>query len=253
MINALLLDDETTNLEILSHDLATYCPEIKIEKATTSPTEALQFLATNKIDVVFLDVTMPQMSGFDFLLCQKSIDYQVVFVTAHQEYALSAFDFYAVDYLVKPVSSQKLMRAVERLKEKIGSSRNLENIGPRLEGIKSHHLRSGHIAVPNAEGFEMIDQEEINYLQAWGNYTTIYLTNREIVVSKNLGEFEKILDESKFIRIHNSAVVQIKKIKKYIRGDGGQVVMADGKTLSVSRINKPKLLSLILVDNNSIR
>ena len=99
----------------------------------------------------------------------------------------------------------------------------------------------------------MIDQEEINYLQAWGNYTTIYLTNREIVDSKNLGEFEKILDESKFIRIHNSAVVQIKKIKKYIRGDGGQVVMADGKTLSVSRINKPKLLSLILVDNNSIR
>lgn len=247
MITALLLDDETTNLEILSYDLATYCPEIRVEKMTNSPTEALQFLANNPIDVVFLDVTMPQMSGFDFLLCQKSIDYQVVFVTAHQEYALSAFDFYAVDYLVKPVSSQKLTRAVERLKEKIESNRKLENIGARLEGIKSHHLNSGHIAVPNAEGFEMIEQEEINYLMASGNYTTIFLANREVVVSKNLGEFEKILDEAKFIRIHNSAVVQIKKIKKYIRGDGGQVVMADGKTLAVSRINKPKLLSVILV------
>lgn len=247
MITALLLDDETTNLEILAYDLAVHCPDVKIEKMTDSPTDALQFLAGNRVDVVFLDVTMPQMSGFDFLLCQKNIDYQVVFVTAHQEYALSAFDFYAIDYLVKPVSSQKLIRAVERLKEKIGSDRKLENIGQRLEGIKSHHLKSGHIAIPIAEGFEMVDQDEINYLTASGNYTTIFLPKREVVVSKNLGEFEKILDESKFIRIHNSAVVQIKKIKKYIRGDGGQVVMADGKSLAVSRINKPKLLSVILV------
>jgi two-component system LytT family response regulator len=248
MLKALILDDELTNISVLKYDLELYCPDVKVVADFTNPVEALKYLSTNQVDVVFLDVTMPIMTGFEFLNCQKNIEYQVVFVTAHQEYAINAFDFYAVDYLVKPVSSQKLIRAVDRIKEKLIKGDKKENMDAKLAGIQSHNLQSGYIAIPTIDGYEMLNQEEILYMQASGNYTSIRLINKELLVSKNIGEFEKIMDAGRFIRIHNSALVQISKIKKYIRGDGGQVLMSDGKSLSVSRINKPRLLSVIRVE-----
>jgi len=247
MIRALILDDEASNISVLKYDLEQYCPEIEICAEFTQPVEALKYLASNKIDALFLDVTMPIMSGFEFLSCQKDIDYQVVFVTAHQEYAINAFDFYAVDYIVKPVSKDKLLRAAERLKTRIASHED-SGINVLLETMKKNTDKANHLAIPTMEGFEMVNLENLLYLTASGNYTNLRIKSKDMLVSKTIGDFEKILDPSKFVRIHNSAIVQIKEIKKYIKGDGGQVTMSDGQILSVSRANKPKLLSLIKVD-----
>lgn len=247
MLRALILDDEPAGATILKYDLEQYCPDIEVIAEFKSPIEALKYLTTNRVDVVFLDVTMPVMSGFEFLSCQKNIDYQVVFVTAHQEYAINAFDFYAVDYIVKPVSKDKLIRAAERLRNRVGSKTD-SRIDVLLESMKKDGDKANHLAIPTMEGFEMVNLNELLYLTASGNYTTLKVGKKDKLVSKTIGDFEKILDPSRFVRIHNSVLVQIKDIKKYIKGDGGQVEMSDGQVHSVSRANKPKLLSIIKVD-----
>lgn len=246
MLKALILDDELTNISVLKYELELYCPDILTVADFTNPVEALKYLSNNQVDVVFLDITMPLMSGFEFLNCQKSIDYQVVFVTAHQEYAINAFDFYAIDYLVKPVSKEKLKRAVERLKDRVGQ-KNKENgsISLMLQNFNQSNGGNNHLAIPTLEGFELVDLSKLRYLTASGNYTLLKIGQNEMLVSKILGDFEKILDPGRFLRIHNSVIVQLKDIKKYIKGDGGQVEMTDGQILPVSRANKPKLMSYI--------
>ncbi len=250
MISAILIDDENDSLDVLEYEINANCPEVEIIDKFNDPSEAYDFLQSHAVDVVFLDISMPAMNGFDFLATFSKIPFEVIFVTAYEEYALSAFDFYALDYLVKPVPAEKLVRAVERLKVKISVNQpsDFEKIKMLLANIQSSEGENASMAVPTLEGYEMVEINEIVFLEADGNYTTLHLKNKpKVLISKNLKEFEKVLSPRKFTRIHHSHMVNVAHVKKYFKGDGGAVVLSDGTNLAVSRANKAKLLSMIKI------
>lgn len=248
MISAILIDDEVESLDALEYELNANCPNISIINKFSDTHEAHYFLQQNTIDVVFLDISMPSESGFEFLARQGKINFQIVFVTAYQDFALHAFDFYALAYLLKPVSKEKLIGAVERIKPNNTQNvtANFDRIEMLLNSFQKGSISESPLAVPTLEGFEMVIPNNIIYLEAEGNYTTLFLkTKQKIVVSKNLKEFERVLPESNFTRIHHSHIININCVKKYIKGDGGVIILENGQSLSVSRANKTKLLSLV--------
>ena len=245
MLKAVILDDELSGIEILSYDLNTYCPDVQVIAAFQNPHEAASFLTSCACDVLFLDIDMPACNGFDFLKNFTNINFEVIFVTAYEEYALRAFDFYALDYLLKPVQEDRLRRAIERIKTKKRNLDDFEKFETLFKNINSGLGKNQTLAIPTLEGFEIIELAELVFLKADGNYTELILKTKKLVVSKNLGDFEKVLPVKEFLRIHHSFIVSVSQIKRYIKGDGGMVSMANGEQLPVSRINKPKLLSLL--------
>lgn len=174
-----------------------------------------------------------------------------MFVTAYEEFALAAFDFYALDYLVKPVAPEKLTRAVERLltKKKENQKVDYVNIQALLGNLTLMQQDSTSMAIPTQEGYEILKTGDVVLLEADGSYTNVVLkTGDTVLVSRNLKDFERMLPPRKFARIHHSYIINIDYIKKYQKGDGGVVTMTNGKALSVSRANKAKLLTLIRGD-----
>lgn len=245
MLKAIILDDEVAAVDTLKYDLAIYCPEVQIVSGFNEVESALLFLKGHQIDILFLDISMPGCNGFDFLKRFDKIDFEVIFVTAYEEYALRAFDFYAVDYLLKPIEPERLKRAIERIKSKKESNTDFEKFEALFRNLSGKNQKNTTLAIPTLDGFEIIDLGELVYLKADGNYTELKMKNKKILVSKTLGDFEKVLPMDNFIRIHNSFVINIQQIRKYIKGDGGMVMISTGEQLPVSRINKPKLLALI--------
>lgn len=244
-IRAIILDDEPAGIDILKYEIESHFPEISLLKTFSDVESSYDFLKTNKIDLLFLDISIPECNGFDFLGRFDKIDFEVIFVTAHEEYALRAFDFYAVDYLLKPVETEKLRRAVDRLMAKNKSDQNFEKFENLFKNFSLSNNKNNTLAIPTLDGFEIIELNELIYLKADGNYTELYMKNKKILVSKTLGDFEKVLPAEFFLRIHNSFVINIYEIRKYIKGDGGIVMISSGEQLPVSRINKPKLLAKI--------
>jgi two-component system, LytTR family, response regulator len=242
MLRAVILDDEPDNIDLLKHDLAKYTSQVEVVADFTSPVQAREFLQDHLIDVLFLDISMPQMSGFDFLDSFNKINFDVIFVTAYEEYALRAFDFYAVDYLLKPTETPKLQRAIERLLHKKEADTGHQDFEVLFKNMISSIHKRDTLTVPTSDGYEIIKLEELLYLLADSNYTELRLKDKRFVVSKTLGDFEKVLSSDSFIRIHHSYIVNINEIRKYVRGDGGTVLMSNNDSLAVSRINKPKLL-----------
>lgn len=243
MLQAILIDDEQASLDLLGYDISLYCPDLQVLDTFTNPAEAFLFLQRNSIDVLFLDISMPGCNGFEFLSKFRKIEFEVIFVTAYEEYALRAFDFYAVDYLLKPTEPEKLIRAIERIKSKQERNRDFERFESLFKNLTIS--KSSTLAIPTFDGFEMIDLQDLVYLQADGNYTELKMKTKKILVSKTLGDFEKILTSELFLRIHNSYIINIQEVRKYIKGDGGLLNMSNGDQLPVSRINKPKLLSAL--------
>lgn len=251
MLTALLIDDEQNSTDVLVYDLQHYCPEVSVVATFENPADAIGFLKEHSVDVVFLDISMPEMSGFDFLEALPSVDFEIVFVTAYEEFALAAFDFYALDYLVKPVAPEKLTRAVERLltKKKENQKVDYANIQALLGNLTLMQQDSTSMAIPTQEGYEILKTGDVVLLEADGSYTNVVLkTGDAVLVSRNLKDFERMLPLRKFARIHHSYIINIDYIKKYQKGDGGVVTMTNGKALSVSRANKAKLLTLIRGD-----
>lgn len=248
MLTALLIDDEQNSTDVLVYDLQHYCAEVSVAATFENPADAIEFLKEHSVDVVFLDISMPEMSGFDFLEALPLVNFEIVFVTAYEEFALAAFDFYALDYLVKPVAPEKLIRAVERLlmKKKENQKVDYANIQALLGNLTLRQHDSTSMAIPTQEGYEILKTGDVVLLEADGSYTNVVLkTGDTVLVSRNLKDFERMLPHRKFARIHHSYIINIDYIKKYQKGDGGVVTMTNGKALSVSRANKTKLLSLI--------
>lgn len=249
MIRAALIDDEKDSLDVLKYELEKHCNDIQILGQFQDLESAAQFCKSVEIDVLFIDIEMPGKTGFQFLSELESIPFELVFVTAYQNYAIRAFDFYAIDYLLKPVEATRLVRALDRLRKKMGEKNGKpgsESVSRLLESLHGISEQDKKFSIPCTDGFEIIQAKEIIYLEAAGNYTMLFLKdNKKVIATKNLKEFEDFLGGKSFMRIHNSVIVHLSKIKKYIRGDGGAVIMTNGKELPVSRSNKLRLLSQI--------
>lgn len=243
MIKAILVDDEEHCLDTLSILLEENCPEVQVLDRFTRPKAALKALEDLSPDLVFLDVEMPGMNGFELLEHFGEIPFCVIFITSYDQYAVKAIKFSALDYLLKPIIAKELVAAVQKMRAQ-----------KHLPSVEQFQLLLGHIhsrsndfnkmAVPTIEGFELLEIQNIVRCEADDNYTHIYLKNRNKIIScRLLKEVEtQLQDFSSFIRVHHSHIVNLNEVLKYVRGEGGYVVMSDGSVVNVARSRKELLL-----------
>lgn len=243
MINAILIDDEKHCLETLSLLLGRHCKEVNILEECRSAKKGLEAINKHKPDLVFLDIEMPMMNGFELLEQVGEINFAVIFTTSYDQYAIKAFRYSALDYLLKPIDPEELGAAVK----KVSSKKNLpfaEQFDMLLRQIKQKGPGFEKIAVPTIEGFELIRADEIIRCEADDNYTHLYLKDKsKIVASRMLKEMEELLEEFQFfVRVHNSHLVNMNEVEKYVRGEGGYLLMSDGSNVSISKSRREALI-----------
>jgi len=240
MFRTLLIDDEPDCLRLLARDLATYCPQVQVIGHTTSSKEGLQMIGTLRPDLVFLDIEMPRLNGFQLLEQLDSISFQLVFVTAYNEFAVKAFRFSALDYLLKPVDVEELQQAVRKAERRQQvDGRQLELLRAQLQ---SQHL-SDRIAVPYQQGVVFLPVSEILYCESDSNYTRLTATqNRSYLLTRTLREVQEVLEERNFLRVHRQYLVNLDHIKLFMKGEGSYVVMTNEASIPVARNQKEKLV-----------
>ncbi|MCU0323771.1 MAG: LytTR family DNA-binding domain-containing protein [Spirosomaceae bacterium] len=246
MIKTILIDDEQECLDVLEMELKSYCSDILILSKCLSGEEGIRAIGQFNPELVFLDISMPNMNGFAMLSKLEKYNFDVIFVTAYDSFALTAFEFCAIDYLLKPVLTEKLIRAVERVREKHKKPINVHSLELLLANMRAGVQVRKTVAVPTVEGLEFIATDDIIYIEADSSYTWINLVNQEkIIVSRTLKDIELLLKGQNFARIHQSYLVNLQHVKRYVKGDNGTLVMNNGKLLQVSRANKVKLMNLV--------
>jgi two-component system, LytTR family, response regulator len=238
-LKALLVDDEKNNLENLKFLLENDCSGIEVVAMAENGATAREWLQHHKADVVFLDISMPGETGFEMLQKLPEQNFKVVFVTAHNEFAMQAIKASAVDYLLKPVNISELQQAVNKLHAGLDNDQFLKQNQELIQHLVKN-FTPGHspvkIALPQLGGINFLDVNEIISLQADSNYTIIHKQNmQKLVVTKTLKDFEDILDGNQFVRIHKSHMVNLHYITEYSTADGGIVKMTDGNVWSISR------------------
>ncbi len=238
-LNAIIVEDEETSREILRNYLGKYCPNIVLKGEAANVEEALVLIRNNDLDVVFLDVEMPYGNAFDLLDKVGDRQFESVFVTAYNHYAIDALNAHASYYLLKPISIDKLIEAVDYVNEIKEKENNLQN--SILKPLQTQV--DGKITIPLQNGFEVLQMEDILYCQADDNYTQIHLKVGKRLVSKTLKYFEDSLSENGFARVHKSYLVNVNEIKEYKKGKGGSVVLSSGKEIMVSPSRKKDLLA----------
>lgn len=241
-MKAAIVDDEIHCIESLVLHLRELYPEMDVIYKGTKPEEALALLPKRLPDLLFLDVEMPGMNGFELLEQLQEYWFDVIFTTAYSEYAVKAFQYRALNYLLKPIDENELQEAVERWKEQKAKGRQLsteKTIAQLLEDLKKDGALQSKIAVPVSDGFEFIEVDMIIYCQSENNYTRIYLKDgNKILISKTLKAVENTLSNYLFIRIHQSWLINPNYLKSYHRHDGGYVVMQNGQSIPVSSRKK---------------
>jgi len=239
MIKALLVDDEVNNLESLQFLLHNDCEGIEVVGKANNAGQARNWLEHYTADVIFLDINMPGENGFQFLSSLVTQNFKVVFVTAYEEYAIQAIKASALDYILKPVNIVELKAAVEKVKRSLSSPVLAEQNQRLMEYFLqtvNKKITPKKIALPQLSGISFIEVDDIVSLQGDGNYTVIHLNSmQKLVITKTLKDFEELLDQTQFARIHKSYIVNLKYIKEYSTTDGGIVKMTDGNQWSISR------------------
>jgi two-component system LytT family response regulator len=239
MLKALLVDDEHNNRENLKFLLENDCIGIEVVGMAENGMQAREWLQHHQTDIIFLDISMPIETGFEMLQKIKVQNFRVIFITAHDEFALQAIKASAVDYLLKPVNITELQQAVNKLHESSTNQNYQKQNNELIDNLVKNFTpgqRPIKIALPQLGGISFLDVDEIISLQADSNYTIIHKRDmQKVVVTKTLKDFEDILDENCFVRIHKSHIVHLKYITEYSTADGGIVKMEDGNVWSVSR------------------
>jgi len=243
MIRALIVDDEKYGREGLLALIKKYCPQINQVHSASNISEAREIILCEEPDLLFLDIEINSELGFDLLEKIESWNFEVIFTTAHPKYAVRAFKYSGLDYLLKPISADELVRAVKRATKKRNDQIHKQQIELLLQNLNSDVKSPQTICLSTLEGVEFIETDEIIYCEANGAYTVFNLkSNKKITVSRNLKEYESLLDEDFFMRIHNSFLINLKEVKKYIKSDGGYVIMKNGDTVSISQKRKDDFL-----------
>jgi two-component system LytT family response regulator len=239
-LNAIIVEDEKTSRDILKNYLSKYCPNISVLGEAENIEEALVLIRNNDLDVVFLDVEMPYGNAFDLLEKVGDIDFQTIFVTAYNHYAIDALNAHASYYLMKPISIDELIKAVDYVTE----IRTKEEALQDQVLVPKANIVEGKITIQQQNGFEILETNNILFCKADDNYTEIYLKdNKKRLVSKTLKYIEEALSQANFARVHKSYLVNVDEIVKYLKGKGGSVVLSNGKEIMVSASKKADLLS----------
>jgi two-component system LytT family response regulator len=245
VLKAILVDDELNSLQNLQFKIQEYCPTIKVVAQTQNPEEAIRLIQQYKPDVIFLDIEMPRMSGFKMLEQIPEVDFEIIFITAYNHYAINAIRISAFDYLVKPVAIEELQKTVERLRN-FTVKKTRERAELLKKNLANPKSQEDHIAIPANDGLEFIQIKQIIRIESSSNYSKLVLLNsRQLLVTRQLKDFEELLQDYRFYRVHHSHLVNLNFIAKYVRGDGGQIIMRNGDIIDVSRRKKDVFLKLI--------
>jgi two-component system, LytTR family, response regulator len=243
MIKAVLIDDEMHCLDTLNILISDYCPSVQVSARCMSGKKGLEAIEKIKPELVFLDIEMPLMNGFELLEKFDQIPFSVIFTTGYDQYAIKAIRFSALDYLLKPIDPKELVGAVHKVQVQKAPP-STEQFRMLMDQIQHKENNLYKIAIPTLDGFELIMVDQIVHCEANDNYTHFYLKNgNKVTASRTLKEIEDQLEEfSSFLRIHHSFIVNLNEANKYVRGDGGYLIMNNGSTINVSRRRKELLL-----------
>ncbi len=244
MKTAIIIDDELKGRIALSQKLRDYCSDVRLVGEAENGEDGIKLIEKLKPDIVFLDIEMPRMNGFDMLLRLPQKNFDLIFTTAYDQYAIKAIKYAAFDYLLKPVDIEELKLAVSK-----SNSRQLINTEKKLE-VLDQNLRGktilNKIAIPTLDGMLFFNIADIVHLEANSNYTTLYFSNHpKLLASKTLKDFEDLLPTDIFFRTHHSHLINLNYIKRYIKGDGGQIELQDGTYVDIARRKKEEFLKVI--------
>ena len=241
MLRSIIVDDEPYCCETLT-TLLEDSPQVEVIAVCHNAADALAAIQKYSPDLVFLDVEMPKMNGFEMLEQLPAVNFEIIFTTSYDQYALKAIRFSAIDYLLKPIDQEELVNAVQKVIQ-----RTQKPIAQQLEILlqKIHHPSTpiSKMAMPTMEGLQMIQVDQIISCESDSNYTILYLKDKKKkVVSSTLKEIEELLEDHSFARVHRCYLVNINEIERYVKGEGGYLIMSDGSTVDVSRSKKDILL-----------
>lgn len=242
-MRVMIVEDEPHSRMSLENLLRDYCPDTEVVAGCDNVSDGIRQINVKRPDLLFLDIEMPGGNGFELLEQCSELDFEVIFTTAFEHYALKAIKFSALDYLLKPIDIDELKEAVQKVMQK--NVRATENI--KLSTLLQNLNKSKAdqtIALATSEGLEFIRVSDIHYCQAEGSYTHFHLTNGKLLVSKNLKEYEILLADYGFFRVHNSFVVNLSEVARYVKGDGGYLVMKNGDTVGLSGRRKEAFIRL---------
>lgn len=240
MIKTIIVDDEPRGLNTLKKLLLEYCPEIKIVAECGDAETAKEKIELLEPQLVFLDISLPRKSSFDLLEELDTINFEIIFVTAHNEYTLQAFHYSAVDYLMKPIDEDLLVDAVRRATKRIEANSINNNVTALLHNLQKKQTPGEmKLCIPSLKGFQLVEVKSILFCEASGSYTNFYFTDKPVICSaKTVHEYEELLCDAGFARIHKTYMVNLLHVKEYIKGEGGRVVLSNGTEVEVSRRKK---------------
>lgn len=236
-LKTVIIEDEDKSLVVLKYLIERYLDQqVEIIRTFSDPLKAKDYLESNKVDLVFLDIQMPRLNGFELLDSLPEIEFEIIFTTAFNNYATKAFRYFAIDYLIKPVISEELIEAVKRVEIRNSYRYGKHDLAQIFKAIDEQKDEFTRLAVPTKEGVEFIQMNDILRLEADGNYTFIFLKNgKKIYTSKTLKVFENLLPSIRFYRPHQSHIINTLCMSKYVKNDGGYILMSDGAQIAISR------------------
>jgi two-component system LytT family response regulator len=247
MIRTVLIDDETDSIRVLQKLLETYCPQVEVVGTAEGVETGLEVIQATHPDLLLLDIEMTQGNAFDLLNQLRPLTFQVIFVTAFDNYAIRAFKYSAVDYLLKPVDIDELVGAVRRVAERSQQRNIIDQMQVFLDNMGTYSLAQQKMAVPTVDGLIFINLREVVRLEAKSSYTQINLESGEMVMAtRTIKDYEDILPETLFCRIHNSHIINLQKIEKYHKGRGGYVILEDGSEIEVASRRRQEFLRRLL-------
>lgn len=244
MIRSVLIDDEPNNINTLQQLLARYCPTVQVVGTAHSAETGQEVITNTRPELVFLDIEMPYGNAFDLLNNLSPIDFEIIFVTAFDNYAINAIKYSALDYLLKPVNIRDLQEAVQKATARLDTKHVHKRIDTLFYNLYTPKSSFQRLALPTLDGLVFVNTEDCVRMEARNNYTNIHFKNGSVVtISKSLKEFEDILSQEQFSRIHHSHIINHSFVKKYHRGRGGYIEMEDGTTIEVSIRKRDEFLA----------
>lgn len=244
MSKAVIIDDIQSARDYLKRDLLSFCPKVEVIGEADGVLSGLKLIKQSKPDIVFLDINMNDGTGFDILELLDTISFKVIFTTASDAYAIKAFKFSAIDYLLKPVDADELIKAVGKATEK-GKESHQQNVGLLMDQMKSKEGMK-KIALHTSDKIQICELEDIVRCESSVNYTTFYFKNdSKLMVTKTLKFYDQLLSQSGFLRVHQSHLINVSQIKEYIKSDGGYIVMNNGNHIPISARKKAEVIELI--------
>ena len=247
MLKAIIVDDENGARQSLANILTAKCSNVEVKATADSVSKAMTAIKDIKPDIVFLDIQLHNETGFDLLEKIGNPGFEVIFTTAYDKYAIRAIKFAAVDYLLKPIDTNELLAAVKKAEAKRTLAERNDHIRVLLNNRKTESAGQT-IGLPTMDGFDFVIINDIIRIESTGNYSTFFFANKtSIVASRLLKEFEELLSDSNFFRVHQSHLVNLKHIRKYLKGDGGELMMIDDSMVPVSKRKKADLLNILRI------